>query len=270
MSVADREAPALVDRRRPVTGVRTSWASSSPFVPATSTDVPSQPVPRPGGADAALRTVLPRSAWERGLLRTVVLSDVVSAGVVAAVTAASSGTGLVTGVLLTVLAAVVWSGALLMHGAYRARHLESGPEEFQAVMRVAVTLVAPLGVAAYASQTLLVVGTPAQVAPVAADRAREPFHGYDVVGICQPSLTRSSTIHSRGATTRTASRAARWSVPGLSACVRSREGITITSSSSGIYSSAGERGDQGAAGPPEKDQTLRETTPSTRTAAHPG
>ena len=234
MSVADREAPALVDRRRPVTGVRTSWASSSPFVPATSTDVPSQPVPRPGGADAALRTVLPRSAWERGLLRTVVLSDVVSAGVVAAVTAASSGTGLVTGVLLTALAAVVWSGALLMHGAYRARHLGSGPEEFQAVMRVAVTLVAALGVAAYASQTLLprrwvlvaipvaavvtslaryivrhrlhreralgrsmlrtlVVGTPAQVAPVAADLAREPFHGYDVVGICQPSLTRSST-----------------------------------------------------------------------------
>ena len=96
-------------------------------------------------------------------------------------------------------------------------------------MRGAVMLVAALGVAAYASQTLLprrwvlvavpltalvtsvlryvvrhrlhreraqgrsmlrtlVVGSHHQAAPVAADLAREPFHGYHVVGVCPPAL----------------------------------------------------------------------------------
>ncbi len=232
MSIEERETPVQVERRRPVAGVRTSWASARPFVPAAEA-VAAAPE-APGRSRGPLRRpsldgVLPRSSWERHLLSLVVVADLLSAASVGGVTAASLGLDLRAGVALAVLSALVWSGVLLLQSGYRVRHLGSGPEEFQAVMRSAVMLVAGLGVAAYASQTLLprrwvlvaipatavltsvlryvvrhqlhreraqgrsmlrtlVVGSPHQAAPVAADLAREAFHGYQVVGLCSPSL----------------------------------------------------------------------------------
>ena len=231
MSVEERAAPAETDRRRPVAGVRTSWASSSPFVrcrPAAGEVQPRPVAPLPG-TDG----VLARSAWERSLLRLVVTADAVSASAVGGLVAVSSGTGLRVSLVLAVLSAVGWGAVLVLHGAYRVRHLGSGPEEFQAVMRAAVTLIAVLGLTAYATQTLLprrwvlvavpvaavitsllryavrhqlqrerargramlrtlVVGSHTQAMPVAADLARQPSYGYDVVGICPPVFDHSA------------------------------------------------------------------------------
>jgi len=226
VSIEEREAPAEVDRRRPVAGTRTSWASSSPFVSDRPAAPGVPPHPRAPGA-------LARSAWERSLLRLVVTADLLSASAVGGLTAAGSGLGLQACLVLAVLSAVGWALVLLLHGAYRVRHLGSGPEEFQAVMRAAVTLIAVLGLTAYATQTLLprrwvlvavpvaavltsvlryavrhqlqrqrargramlrtlVVGSHTQATPVAADLARQSSYGYDVVGICPPVLGRSA------------------------------------------------------------------------------
>ncbi|MFC3686884.1 exopolysaccharide biosynthesis polyprenyl glycosylphosphotransferase [Aquipuribacter hungaricus] len=225
MSVEEREAPVQSDRRRPVAGVRTSWASSDPFVRSGADGPDARPV-------APLDGPLPRSSWERSLLRIVVAADLLGAAAVGGITAASLRLDPVTCLLLALVSAAAWSLVLLLHGAYRVRHLGSGPEEFQAVMRVAVTLIAVLGLTAYATQTLLprrwvlvaipvlalvtslvrygvrtvlqrerargramlrtlVVGSHTQATPVAADLARQPSYGYHVVGICPPALGRS-------------------------------------------------------------------------------
>ena len=165
----------------------------------------------------------------------MVTADLLSASAVGGVTAASLGLGLRACLLLALLSAGAWASMLLLHGAYRVRHLGSGPEEFQAVMRVAVTLIAVLGLTAYATQSLLprrwvlvaipvaalvtslvryvvrhqlkrerargramlrtlVVGSHTQATPVAADLARQPAYGYQVVGICPPALGRSPHV----------------------------------------------------------------------------
>ena len=133
------------ERRRSAPTTRASWAAKAPFDPPAGTS-----------PDLVVREAeLRRSRWVSPLLRRVVLTDVVvAAGVMAAFVFSLPDTRALT-LPVAVAAGLVWAGVLALHGGYDRRRLGEGPEEFQAVLRTAVLVVAGLSLLSYAFQLVV-------------------------------------------------------------------------------------------------------------------
>lgn len=218
IGAAERE----IERRGSHSGRRVSWASGVPFV------LPDLDDPRA----VAARTQERRSGRLAGVVRRVMLTDLLIAVLVMTGCLVSLGSGPVMA-LLVLLTGVVWAGTLALLGGYDRRRLGDGPEEFGTVMRAAVVVIAMMGLLGYSlelflprrvvlvgvpltalltmlarygwrrwlhrrrsrgqhSARVLVVGEAGAVHGVVGDLRRETHHGLSVVGACLP-------IHHAGA-----------------------------------------------------------------------
>lgn len=138
-------AVAEGDRRRHSQRPRVSWAADQPFTGS-----------RPGRHRGAgwFQPSTRRTRWARRSLMQALVGDTLVAAVVTAVTLLSFG-GAPHRLWVVAGAAVLWPLILLLNRGYGWRYVGSGPEEFQAVMRAGVALVAVIGLGAYTTTTLL-------------------------------------------------------------------------------------------------------------------
>ncbi len=134
-----------IERRNTPSGERLSWASGTPFVldPA---------VARSG--DVAARADERRSARATRVLRRVLTTDLLIAVVVMAGCLVTLRPGLTT-LVLVLVTGMAWVLVVALLGGYDRRRLGDGPEEFAAVLRAALVVVAAMGLLAYSFELLV-------------------------------------------------------------------------------------------------------------------
>lgn len=187
--VIDLERPDVIDleaahreieRRGTPSQARLSWASGLPFVLDPELQDP---------AEVADRTYERRNARATRVLRRVLATDLTIALVVMAgclLTLAITPLN----IALSLVTCVLWAGVLALLGGYDRRRLGDGPDEFTAVLRAALVVVAAMGLLAYSLELFLprrvvLVGIPLTAALTLLGRYgwRRWLHGRRARGI---------------------------------------------------------------------------------------
>ncbi len=134
-----------IERRGAPSRARMSWARGVPFVLDDAFADPAEVVDRAYDR---------RSARTTRLLRRVLVTDLVIALTVMAGCLLTLRITVLNVVLIAVTA-LVWTGVLAVLGGYDRRRLGDGPEEYAAVLRSALVVVAAMGLLAYSLELFL-------------------------------------------------------------------------------------------------------------------
>lgn len=133
------------DRRRHTRRPRVSWAADQPFTGSR---------PDRDRGTGWFQPGTRRMRWARRSLAQALAGDTLLAAAVTVVTLLSLGWA-PHRLWVAAAAAVLWPLILLLTHGYGWRYIGSGPEEFQAVMRAGVALMAVIGLGAYITTTVL-------------------------------------------------------------------------------------------------------------------
>lgn len=137
-------AERAIERRDIHSRSRVSWASGVPFAALDVDDARA----------VAARTQGRRAGRIARVVRRVLFTDLLIAVTVMTGCLVIFGSGPMMA-LLVLLTGLVWAGTLALLGGYDRRRLGDGPEEFGAVMRAAVVVIAMMGFLVYSLELFL-------------------------------------------------------------------------------------------------------------------